>query len=341
MSVKTIARQYKLKAMQTLKASNRGIIFKVRDSIATTKLMKKFETDVYKEFQRQKRELLKFLKSKHILQRLSKWSKKTYPDLYEKQYNKCSCENPVFDIEYSLNCNSCGKLLITPYLEKAMSDEDKKFLDKYISGWDTKVKPEKIEKVFDYWYPIAGDIAGNEALQQLGFDLAFHLKDPGILESFKTRGSKITGGITLKTQKDFRNILYKSYMEQGISPYEVEKRIKGLFEETYKNRARTIARTETATAQSEVSYETYKKNKIKKKSWLALIDDKTRTSHLYAGSKEPIPMEEMFDMGNGNFLMFPHDPLGPASEIVNCRCDFLPEVIESELPAENEAWTGE
>jgi len=321
------------------------------ESIKTKKVFAQFTYSVYKEFQREKRATLKFMNDNNIYKKLEVYSKKNYPELYEKRL-VCRCDEPIQDKVHIFKCNICGleiperQLVVTEknelvLIEKKMLPKEKAILDKHIKGWDKAVKPEKMDKVFDHWYPKAAAIGGNEALKQLGFNIAFNLKDPGIIAQFKDRGTKITGLVGQKTLKDFRSKLYDGYMQKGLSPYDVEKNIKGMFEETYKNRARTIARTETRTAQSITRFETYKKNDVKKKTWIALNDNKTRTSHSYASASAAILMEEFFDMGNGNLLLHPHDPLGPAGEIINCRCALNPIVVKSELPSKDEAWHGQ
>lgn len=60
-----------------------------------------------------------------------------------------------------------------------------------------------------------------------------------------------------------------------------------------------------------------------KKEWIASFDDRTRSTHSEAGASEPIPYNEPFMVG-GSLMMYPGDPSGPASEVVNCRCSVAP-----------------
>tara|TARA_R110000822_G_scaffold5786_10_gene24759 strand:+ start:1490 stop:3061 length:1572 start_codon:yes stop_codon:yes gene_type:complete len=59
------------------------------------------------------------------------------------------------------------------------------------------------------------------------------------------------------------------------------------------------------------------------KEWIASFDDRTRDTHAEVGASEPIPYNDAFMVG-GNFLMYPGDPSGPASEVINCRCSVAP-----------------
>ena len=274
-----------------------------RKTVVELRLINSFSKDVYKEFQRQKRATLKWLKDKNILSKLFKYFKKHYPELYEKD----------------------------------ISEDDLTILNKFIKDWKKNVKPENMEKVLNYWMSRAAAYGGLKALQELGIDLSFNLKDRKLLKSFKDRGKKITGGISKKTLKDFRNILKVAYLEEGISPYEVAKRIKGLFEETYKNRAMIIARTETAISSSTTQFETYKKNGIKFKMWLAVVDERTRDSHEYVNG-QVVRIDEFFDV-MGTPMMHPHDPTAPAREVISCRCDHVAIIENWNEPAV--PWNGQ
>ena len=70
------------------------------------------------------------------------------------------------------------------------------------------------------------------------------------------------------------------------------------------------------------------------KEWVASFDDRTRSTHAEAGASEPVPQNEPFMVG-GALMMYPGDPSGPASEVINCRCSIAP------FPKENAQATGE
>ena len=54
------------------------------------------------------------------------------------------------------------------------------------------------------------------------------------------------------------------------------------------------------------------------KQWNAVLDGKTRESHRLV-DKEWRELEEPFSNG----LMYPGDPKGKASEVINCRCRMM------------------
>lgn len=64
-----------------------------------------------------------------------------------------------------------------------------------------------------------------------------------------------------------------------------------------------------------------------KKTWLATLDTRTRSSHRRLDG-ESVPVDEEFSNG----LMYPADPDGPGTEIYNCRCTMIADL--SEYPRE-------
>lgn len=96
--------------------------------------------------------------------------------------------------------------------------------------------------------------------------------------------------------------------------------------ERWANRARVIATTETTRAygagttaagleQSRVT------GRVLRKRWRTEHDDRVRASHR-AVDNVTIPLYQLFDVG-GWPMLYPGDPMGPADEVVNCRCDLV------------------
>ena len=96
--------------------------------------------------------------------------------------------------------------------------------------------------------------------------------------------------------------------------------------ERWANRARVIAITETTRAygagttaagleQSRVT------GRLLRKRWRTEHDDRVRASHRHVDGVT-LPLYQPFNVG-GFPLMFPGDPMGPADEVVNCRCDLV------------------
>ena len=102
----------------------------------------------------------------------------------------------------------------------------------------------------------------------------------------------------------------------------------GVYDDMDSPRAKMIARTETAGAMNFGSYATYKTEGVSKKEWVATMDDRTRDDHIDADT-QVVGIDEPFDVGDDH-LMYPCDPDGDASQVVNCRCTLSPIVGDEE-----------
>jgi hypothetical protein len=140
---------------------------------------------------------------------------------------------------------------------------------------------------------------------------------------------KITS-ITQTTRNHIKNIIVDSYGEQA-TPQEISARIRDVFPAIKASRGMTIARTETLSAVSlgqDLKAQEFKERFPKeaanmKRIWITAQDDKVRDSHIPLDGKT-VDLGEPFENG----LMFPRDPAGDASEIINCRCtsiEYFPE----------------
>jgi hypothetical protein len=100
--------------------------------------------------------------------------------------------------------------------------------------------------------------------------------------------------------------------------------------ERWKNRARTIARTEAVAAYNGGTYSGFLSYAQAvpgnwEKIWLETHDHRTRDTH-QAGAQgfgnQRVPLTAMFRHGDVEML-YPGWPLGPANETINCRCSLL------------------
>ena len=97
--------------------------------------------------------------------------------------------------------------------------------------------------------------------------------------------------------------------------------------ERWPNRATTIARTETIGALSAGRHDAFLAFAAEDPDteyehlWLATEDGRTRPHHRDADGQR-VPLDQPFIVG-GFELRFPGDPLGPAQEVINCRCASL------------------
>lgn len=109
-------------------------------------------------------------------------------------------------------------------------------------------------------------------------------------------------------------------LTEGESIDELQKRVRDTIG-VVEARARTIARTEVIGSVNAGAYFEAKALGAETKSWLATEDGRTRLTHAQADDQS-VGIDEMFKVG-GAMLRFPHDPLGPPGETINCRCTAL------------------
>lgn len=116
---------------------------------------------------------------------------------------------------------------------------------------------------------------------------------------------------------------------------EVERILTASGSERWRNRARTVARTETIGAvnagvfRAAVLDAQDRGDPAPFKVWLSTEDSRTRPTHNDADKQRTL-MSSPFEVG-GAQLMFPGDPRGPAQEVINCRCTLLPLILGEQL----------
>lgn len=108
--------------------------------------------------------------------------------------------------------------------------------------------------------------------------------------------------------------------QQGESIDDLAKRVR-LTANMTAAQARTVARTEVVGASNAGSFAEARVMEVQFKTWLNTDDPRTRPTHVRAGDQR-VQMDETFIVG-GARLRFPHDPLGPPGETINCRCTLL------------------
>jgi hypothetical protein len=89
-------------------------------------------------------------------------------------------------------------------------------------------------------------------------------------------------------------------------------------------RSATVARTETHNAATFGSIETARTAEQKfgvqmYKVWLPTLDDRTRPEHRAMATRDPISLNEKFQVG-GDTMDRPGDPSASPDNVINCRC---------------------
>jgi SPP1 gp7 family putative phage head morphogenesis protein len=159
--------------------------------------------------------------------------------------------------------------------------------------------------------------AGDKVLSSLGFSASFNLQVPKIQENLMKSLEKSASEVIQTTRKDIYDQLIEG-IQNGESIPQLGSRMKTLFEETYKNRSQTIARTETISATNYAKLEAGGQAGMRVKVWITALDERTRPWHAEANG-QVVDMDEPFIV-NGEELMYPGDKSGSPENIVNCRC---------------------
>jgi hypothetical protein len=139
-------------------------------------------------------------------------------------------------------------------------------------------------------------------------------------------------GIPDRVYSDVRAATMKATTE-GWSIDRLEARVEGILAEsgsdTWRNRARSIARTEAIGAFNGGRYAGFVSYAKQvggdwEKVWLATHDHRTRVTHARetGADGQRVPLLAPFSVG-GAAMMFPGDPAGPPQEVIQCRCSIL------------------
>lgn len=164
------------------------------------------------------------------------------------------------------------------------------------------------------------------SMQQQGVPLAFPLGQAAAVQAIQL-DSKISEGLYKRLGVDTQKLkkTIASEITRGIAasmPYrDIARNVDNIAKTGYSNAVR-IARTEGHRIQQAATMDAQRKAKAVGasvvKEWNAALDGKTRPEHRKIDG-EIKDIEEKYSNG----LMFPGDPSGRASEVINCRCASL------------------
>jgi HK97 family phage portal protein len=185
--------------------------------------------------------------------------------------------------------------------------------------------------------------AGNTKLEDLISEenvLAFQEAHQRVRDAVTQFGATKVVGIVDETRSGIATAL-RDALEAGADNRSLQDAIAQYFEHVVEggvgaeSRAERIARTETGTSLNVGGFEATRQiedagGKVVK-SWLSSRDELVRETHQQADREtrgKPIALQDQFSNG----LQHPNDPVGPAGEVVNCRCSMIEEVAELPPP---------
>lgn len=175
-------------------------------------------------------------------------------------------------------------------------------------------KEEEVRILRSVAFPALAEVMKSEAGEvggRFGVEVGFSSQMDSWLNE---RTNFFTERINETTYKQLSKELSEG-VAQGEDFNKIADRIDGKVDEISKGRARTIARTETHSAQQKAGFEAYRDVGVPEKTWIATFMN-TRDWHIELDG-ETVPIDKPFSNG----LMAPGLD-GPAEEVINCQCQI-------------------
>lgn len=128
-----------------------------------------------------------------------------------------------------------------------------------------------------------------------------------------------------QTTRERIAVLIERGIAEGLGAREVAKTIRD-DKEFNRNRALTIARTETVTSANQGKYMAALSSRyVKLKKWLPFADKRTRPTHLDMANRPFVEMDQLFYLQNMQTgalegALYPCDSTLSAGNVCNCRC---------------------
>ncbi|WP_181418331.1 phage minor head protein [Phyllobacterium leguminum] len=151
-------------------------------------------------------------------------------------------------------------------------------------------------------------------------------------------GSREALGRDLRDRRYDRSIERASLAGEPLGGDQIDRMVDRYRQNAIKSRAETIAITETGRAISAARHEAF--NQITEeveiaddqieREWKTHRDGRERPSHRNMQVRTVQGREAKFVTGNGVSMMRPHDPSGPSSEVIRCRCVQLMRIKKPE-----------
>jgi SPP1 gp7 family putative phage head morphogenesis protein len=158
--------------------------------------------------------------------------------------------------------------------------------------------------------------AGEQLFAEVGKDDPFKYPDARALEFLAARDNRLSG-----VADDVYSQI-KATLEEGINDGDsiatMESKLRAKFNDLGRDRARTIAMTETGAVYGAAREEAMKQAGIQYKQWLTSGNSNVRAAHA-AANGQTVPVDEPFEV-DGESLMHPGDPNGSPGNVINCHC---------------------
>lgn len=230
-------------------------------------------------------------------------------------------------------------------LEKRLTNRNKKRIERIFLKFTKKIKIDNKQKFNDEIKIVVNiDYAYLENKLKDALEVIYLYNFDEVVGTFKNLYKKRLNEKVIKGVRDYfleswnkenamkkatrmsnttRNILNKVIIEaqqKGLSHDDLVKELMSKGKNMSKQRASTIARTETSNSINNVSYKLSKNAGMKKKGWIHIGGHKSyRINHKKLDNKW-IDIDELWNLGNKIYAKCPHDTNLPASQVVRCSC---------------------
>ena len=182
-------------------------------------------------------------------------------------------------------------------------------LDEWLVEWDARLGPFVMEILAEGY---------RTGALRIGADLSWDAARPGV-QTILRESLDQAASVPETVRGEVASALAEGLAE-GEGRDELAERVRGHVEGIAPWKAREVAQTTGGGAFTAGELEGFRDGGVTHKRWLSERDADVRASHEGVDDGEDVPIDEPF----ANGLMYPRDPAGPASEVVNCRCDVLP-----------------
>ena len=157
---------------------------------------------------------------------------------------------------------------------------------------------------------------GRFLLGSMGAGVSFDLDNPRARDLLAQRET-LMKTVASDAQERCRSTLNEG-MAKGETIEQLTARVKEWAEEGRESYAENVARTETGSALNEAASESYRQAGCTTKTWLSVVDDRSRPDHADLDGVT-IGFNEQFELDSGSYDG-PHDPAMGPEDVCNCRC---------------------
>lgn len=168
--------------------------------------------------------------------------------------------------------------------------------------------------------PVIRDVvlaAGAEAYSDLAITAEFDVQTSAVITFIERRAQRFAKEVNDTTYQMLKDSLAEG-IKNGEGINELADRVEAVMGARIESSYETIARTEVIGAYNGGTLAAWKQSEIVVgKTWLAALDDRTRTSH-QAAHGQTRKLEEDFEVGSGRGPA--PGQMGSAQEDINCRC---------------------